>query len=216
MNYIWNHHKLIVFDVIKTRANSINIEFFYITFIEIIQKLHNHFDNFDKFTLYNMKFYNLAFAIKIIKKNEIFNEFYARFSIIIVLLNYFKSSKIRVLKRFFTHKFRYRIINDFKPTSFRHYIKRIRIINQNMRFWARQIRVKEIKKNEFLYEFSSNTKNSIIDYLSDFKIKLKGRYFKYLGYDYKSDPKISYANNKHLFYEKVKARLIKKTIIEKN
>ena len=97
MDYIRDHCKFIAFDVIKARIDPINTEDSYITLIEMIQKLHSHFNNFDKFTLYDTKLYDSLFAIRIIKKNKIFNEFYVRFSAIVALLNYIESFKTRAL-----------------------------------------------------------------------------------------------------------------------
>ena len=128
MNYIRDYYKFIAFDVIKARINSINIEDPYTISIEIIQELHSHFENFNKFILCDAELYNSIFAIRIIKKNKTFNEFYARFSAIVASLDYIELLKIRTLQRLLILKLRYRII-DNKPIFFRNYVKRARIIN---------------------------------------------------------------------------------------
>ena len=97
MNYIRDHYKFIVFDVIKARIDPINTEDSYTIFIEIIQELHSHFENFNKFILYDTKLYDPIFVIKIIKKNKTFDEFYARFSAIVASFDYIESLKIRAL-----------------------------------------------------------------------------------------------------------------------
>ena len=94
MNYIRDYYKFIIFNVIKTRADPINITNLYTTFVEIIQELHSYFNDFNKFTLCDTKLYNPAFTIK---NNETFNLFYVRFLAIVVLLSYIEFLKIRAL-----------------------------------------------------------------------------------------------------------------------
>ena len=97
IDYIRDHCKSIAFDVIKARADPINTEDPYTISTEIIQKLHQHFGDFDKFTLCDTELYNPIFAIEVTKKNETFNEFYARFSATVALLGYAEILKIRAL-----------------------------------------------------------------------------------------------------------------------
>ena len=212
MNYIQNHYKSITFNVIKTHINSINIDDSYIIFIKIIQELHNHFNNFDKFTLCDAELYNPTF---IIKNNKIFNQFYTRFSVIITPLNYDELSKIHTLQRLLTSKLRNRIINN-KPTFFHQYVKRAQIIDQNIHLYTRQIDIKEIKKKKFYKPRNTITKDSIIDYSSDFKTQLKGRYFKCLIPGHRPDPDAPCANTQHLSYEEAKAKLAREIAVEKD
>ena len=97
MNYIRNYYKFIIFDVIKIRVDSINTTNLYITFAEIIQKLYSYFNDFNKFILCDIELYDSFFAIRVIKKNKTFNEFYVRFSAIVALLSYVELLKIRAL-----------------------------------------------------------------------------------------------------------------------
>lgn len=107
MNYIRDYCKFITFDVLKTRANPINTENSYTIFKEIIEKLHAMFDDFDVFAKCDIELYNPAFAMgNGARKNKIFDEFYARFSVIIASLDYSETSKIFTLKRLITRKLR--------------------------------------------------------------------------------------------------------------
>ena len=106
MSYIRDYYKIIAFNVFKARANFIS-EDFYLILKEIIKKLYNIFDKYDKFINCDIELYNLVFAIGIkFKKNKIFDKFYARFLIIIALLNYSEIYKISILKRFIIIKLR--------------------------------------------------------------------------------------------------------------
>ena len=60
----------------------------------MILELYNIFNNYDKLVKNNVLLYNPIFTIK---KKKVFNEFYARFLIIITLLNYSESYKIAIL-----------------------------------------------------------------------------------------------------------------------
>ena len=215
MNYIRDHCKSIAFDVIKARADPINITDPYTTSTEMIQELHNHFGDFDKFTLCDAELHNPAFAMGKTKKNETFNGFYARFSATIAPLDYGESSKIRALQRLLTPKLRDHMIND-KPTSFRQYVERARMIDQNMRLYTRQAGVEEIEEEEFYESHNTTTKDSVIDYPGDFKVQLKGRCFKCLVPDHRPDPNAPCADAQHLSYEEAKTKLAREIAIEKD
>ena len=105
MNYIRDYCKFIAFDVFKTRTNFMNNDF-YIIFEKMIKEFYNMFDDFDKLIKCDAELHNLAIIIKFIK-NKTFDEFYARFLIIITLLNYSESYKIFILKRFIIFKLRF-------------------------------------------------------------------------------------------------------------
>ena len=100
MDYIRDYCKLIIFDMLKARADSLS-EDPYNTTKEMILELHSIFDNYDKLAKNDVLLHNPAFAIK---KKEAFNEFYARFSAIITPLGYSKSHKIATLRRLITLK----------------------------------------------------------------------------------------------------------------
>ena len=212
MNYIRDHCKFIAFDVIKARIDPMNTEDPYTTSTEMIQELHSHFGDFNKFILCDAELHDPAFTIRIIKKNKTFDEFYARFSATVASLSYIESLKIRALQRLLTLKLRYRII-DNKPTSFRNYVKRARMINQNMRLYTRQFDIKKINKKEFMSETSEGgdaaTKHPD-KYSKAFKAQLRKseRYLKCLGYDYRPKSEALCANIKHLSYEEAKTRLV--------
>ena len=113
MNYIQDHCKIIIFDILKIRINPINNDL-YVILKEIIKELYNIFNKYNKFIKYNIELHNLAFVInmKFKRKNKIFDKFYIRFSIIITLLNYNEIYKIFILKRLIILKLRFQIIND--------------------------------------------------------------------------------------------------------
>ena len=107
MNYIRDYCKLIIFDMLKIRADSLS-EDLYVTIKEIIIELYKIFKDYDKLEKYNAILYNLLFNISVSKKNrnKIFDEFYARFSAIIISLRYSETHKLFVLRRFITYKLR--------------------------------------------------------------------------------------------------------------
>ena len=208
MDYIRDHYKSIAFDVIKTRADPINTTNSYTTSAEMIQELHSHFNDFNKFTLCDTELHDPAFAMK---NNETFNLFYARFSATVAPLGYTESLKIRALQRLLTPKLRYRIING-KPISFRNYVKRARMIDQNMRLYARQFDVEEIDEKEFISETSEegDTATKHPDkYPEAFKAQLKKseQCLKCLNYNHRPGSEAPCANIKHLSYEEAKTRL---------
>ena len=62
---------------------------------EIIKKLKNMFEIYDKFVKSNVDFYDLNFDINVKNKKKSFEIFYTRFNAIIAFLNY-----INILKMF--------------------------------------------------------------------------------------------------------------------
>ena len=126
MKYVRDYYKLIIFDIFKIRVKSINNDF-YIIIKKMIAELYNIFNNYNKVVKYNAELYNFIIIINF-KKNEIFDVFYARFSIIVVLLNYNKVYKIFNLKRLIINKLRFRITN-FILSLYRYFIKYLRKID---------------------------------------------------------------------------------------
>lgn len=140
INYIRDHCKSIVFDVLKARVDSLS-EDPYNTTKEMILELHSIFNNYDKLAKNNALLHNPAFAIK---KKEVFNEFYTRFSATITPLGYSENHKIAALRRLITLKLRLRIANILSP-SFRSVIEHLRKTNQDLRqLEAIYVDVKEI------------------------------------------------------------------------
>ena len=76
MDYIRDHYKAIIFDILKIKVNSINDDF-YVILNEMIEELYSMFNEYDKLIKYDIKLHNPAFAIGMgFKKNKIFDEFY--------------------------------------------------------------------------------------------------------------------------------------------
>ena len=124
MDYIRDHCKSIAFDVIKTRADPLS-ENPYVTSNEMIEELHSIFGDFNKFTKCDAELHDPAFAMGMTKRNETFDEFYARFSAIIAPLGYNEIYKISTLKRLITPKLRLQILDGIK-SSFRQTVERLR------------------------------------------------------------------------------------------
>ncbi|KAF6228033.1 hypothetical protein HO133_007761 [Letharia lupina] len=142
MDYIRDHCKLIVFDVLKARVDLLS-EDPYNTTKEMILELHSMFSDYDKLIKNNALLYNPAFAIK---KKEAFDEFYARFSATITPLGYSESYKIAILRRLITLKLRSRIA-DISSSSFRSVVKHLRKTNQDLRqLKAMHMDIKEINE----------------------------------------------------------------------
>ena len=103
-------YKNTIFDIIKTCLNIIYHNF-YFTINEIIKKLKNIFEIYNKFIKLNIELYNSNFDINIKNKNKFFEIFYARFNIIIVFLNNTNILKMFNLKRLINTRLKYRIFD---------------------------------------------------------------------------------------------------------
>ena len=182
MDYIRDHCKAIAFDILKARADPMSDDP-YVTSKEMVEELHSMFGEYDKLTKCDVELHDPAFAMGMgfKRKNEIFDEFYARFSATVALLGYSETHKISALKRLITPRLRLQII-DGTISSYRQYVERLRRCDQNMRVWGD---VEEIDEREFL----ATTPHTIHrdEYSEDFKAKLKkdGRCFKCLGYGHR-------------------------------
>ena len=64
------------------------------------------FGDFNKYAKCDSQLYSPTFGMAIVKKNESFDEFYARFSATIAPMGYSETHKISTLKRLITHKLR--------------------------------------------------------------------------------------------------------------
>ena len=106
-----NYYKNTIFDIIKTRSNIIYHNS-YFTINEIIKKLKNMFEIYDKLIKLNIEFYDSNFDMSVKNKDKSFKIFYARFNIIIALLNYINILKMFNLKRLINIRLRYRIFNE--------------------------------------------------------------------------------------------------------
>ena len=105
----------------------------YVISQEIVEELHSIFDDFDKYAKCDAQIYSLSFGMATVKKNELFDEFYARFSAIIAPMGYSETHKISTLKRLIIHKFRLQILNGTVSTLYRQFVERLRRTNQNIR-----------------------------------------------------------------------------------
>ena len=105
MNYIRDHYKIIVFDILKVRIDLISNDS-YVILKKIIEELYNIFNEYDKFIKYDIKLYNSQFVIRIKKKNKILDKFYIEFLIIVTLLSYSEIYKISTLKCLITFRLR--------------------------------------------------------------------------------------------------------------
>ena len=128
MDYIRDHCKSIVFDVLKARVDPLS-EDLYNTTKEMILELYSMFGDYDKLVKNDALHYDPAFAIK---KKEAFDEFYTRFSATITLLGYSESHKIATLRRLITLKLRSRIVG-ISSSSFRSVVEYLRKIDQDLR-----------------------------------------------------------------------------------
>ena len=106
-----NYYKNTIFDIIKTRLNIIYHNS-YFTINEIIKKLKNMFEIYDKFIKSNVEFHDSNFDMGVKDKKKSFEIFYARFNAIIAFLNYINILKMFNLKRLINTRLRYRISNE--------------------------------------------------------------------------------------------------------
>ena len=106
-----DYYKNIIFDIIKTRSNMIYYNS-YFTADEMIKKLKNIFEIYDKFVKSNVDLYDSNFDMNVKNKKKFFEIFYARFNAAIAFLNYINILKIFNLKRLINTRLRYRIFNE--------------------------------------------------------------------------------------------------------
>ena len=150
MDYIRDHCKGIIFDVLKVRVDLLS-EDPYTTIKEIILELYSIFGNYNQLAKYSAILYNPAFSIGVSKENrkEIFNYFYTRFSTTIAPIGYSEINKIAILRRLITIKLQLRIAGISSSTSFRSFIEYLRITDQDLRQLEASIDIEEIDKDEF-------------------------------------------------------------------
>jgi hypothetical protein len=70
--------------------------------------------------------YDFKFRMSVVKKDEIFNKFYARFLSSILILEYSDVQNIFCMKRNLINKFRIKIANGIKITVFEKLVRRYR------------------------------------------------------------------------------------------
>jgi hypothetical protein len=99
IDYIKDHCKNLIFDIIKARADP-EIFYFYFIVDKIIQNLQNVFGERDEDRIENskIKIHNDKFLQDEI---EFFNRYYSRFVVVIISLRYNDQQKIRAIRHFF-------------------------------------------------------------------------------------------------------------------
>ena len=126
-----DYYKNTIFDVIKTRSNIIYYKL-YFTIDEIIKKLKNMFEIYNKLVKSNIEFHNSNFDMSVKDKKKFFEIFYARFNAVIASLNYINILKMFNLKRLINTRLRYRIFDE-SFILFRDMIARLRYIAVNLK-----------------------------------------------------------------------------------
>ena len=101
IDYIRDHCKSVAYDVIKSRADD-DSEEPYQTADEMVEELDSMFGTYDKVAKSNAEIFDPKFGMGITKKDESFEEFYARFSAAIAPLGFTDVHKISNLKRLIT------------------------------------------------------------------------------------------------------------------
>ena len=129
IDYIRDHYKFTAFNVIKARClrDASNP---YTSADEMLEDLNNIYDKFDTYEKANIALYSPSFNIK---KNNTFNEFLTRYTVIIILLQLPEQSKISQLTRTITRRLRFLTINNIKLTVFKDYVQRLRQCDLNIR-----------------------------------------------------------------------------------
>ena len=135
MDYIRDHCKGIAFDVLRARVDPTSDDPF-VTANEMIAELHSMFGEYDQVSKCDTMLHRPDFGMGLgSKKNETFDEFYARFSATIAPLGLSETSKISNLQRLITRKLRLMAIDGMKQ-SFRQYVDKLRRCDQNIRRWG--------------------------------------------------------------------------------
>ena len=132
INYIRDKYKDIAFNVIKVRAKLSNPSY-YTLVIEAIADLNNIFGKYNKEGRTDTKLYNLKFAIGIKDTKEIFNTFFARFTIMVAPLNLLEFQKISNIRRLVSNRLRNKVINGTILQSFRRFISRLRQLDVDIK-----------------------------------------------------------------------------------
>ena len=123
IDYIRDHYKLIIFDILKARVDPLS-EDPYTTTKEIILELYSIFGDYDKLAKCNAILYDPVFGMGVKKKKELFNEFYIRFSATITPIGFSNSYKIAILRRLIIIKLQLRVAGILiSTTSFRSFVE---------------------------------------------------------------------------------------------
>ena len=121
MDYIRNHCKDTAFEVIKAKANltSANV---YLIFSKMIQDLENRFGEFDKIAKLDTFLYNPKFGIVSANAKETFDKFFARFTSIIVPLDFTDCYKIFNYRRILNECLCFKMADGTIYTLFNQYV----------------------------------------------------------------------------------------------
>ena len=84
---------------------------YYLEVKEILYDLKDIFGDYNKESIVDTKLYNSRFLIKIKDFKKIFNMFYTRFIITIILIVISKRKKISYLRRLIIFRLKYRFLN---------------------------------------------------------------------------------------------------------
>ena len=87
-----------------------------------MQDLHNIFGEYNEFIKVDAMLYNLKFRMGIYKRDETFDEFYARFIITISPLGLSDAYKILNLKRIVSTRIRYKLVDGITYNTFSDFV----------------------------------------------------------------------------------------------
>lgn len=125
IDYIRDHCKGTAFNVIKARANP-KYEKAYTTADEAVQDLENMFGEYDKEAKAEAQLHDTKFKMGGTNKNESFDEFLARFTSVVTLLDLTDTQIISNLKRCLNDRIRYKVLDGTSYTTSKQLIKRCR------------------------------------------------------------------------------------------
>ena len=131
IDYIRDHCKSVAYDVIKSRADDDALDP-YLTAQEMIDELDSMFGTYDKIAKSNAEIFDPKFGMGFTKKDESFEEFYARFSAAIAPLGFTDIHKISNMKRLISTRLKYRI-SGHPFATYRELVTHIRALDMDLR-----------------------------------------------------------------------------------
>lgn len=108
IDYIRDHCKDNTFEVIKAKTNLSYANTSLFVF-EMIQDLENIFDEFDKVAKLDAFLYDLKFGMAITNLKETFNEYFARFILAIMPLDFIDQYKVSNIPQILSKKLRFKM-----------------------------------------------------------------------------------------------------------
>ena len=171
IEYVRNVCKIVAFDIIEFKVD-LNVSNDYITLDELLRNLETIFDEKDRYQNNLITLQNKNFKMKVINKNEIFDQYITRFNFIVSVLNFIEEFKKFFLNEDLITALRFKFANFVDTLSFNEMCDKLRRLEHSYRRINKNRREKinknqNFRKLKFIVTFKSserdnrNIKNSI-------------------------------------------------------